>query len=90
MANNNRKTTNWRSLINFCAFIAIAMIGLALLISKLIKPGEFTSALTLVANIISYTIVAISGFYYARSRRNFVYFIIWIIAIVLIIVSYVI
>ena len=87
---SNKKNTNWKSLINFCAFIAIAMIGLALLISNIIKPGEFTRALTLVANIIAYTIVAISGFYYARSRRNYVYFIIWVISIVLIILSYVI
>ena len=85
----SNKSVNWKGFINFLAYCGIVLIGLVLLLNTIFKPGEFTRALSLIANVIAYIIVAISAFYYAKSKRNFWFLLVWIIAIVLIIVFYI-
>ena len=55
----------------------------------LLKEGEITRALTLIANIIAYILVSISAFYYAKSKRNMWFLIVWIVAVILIVVFYI-
>lgn len=84
MSNN----VNWRSFVNLCAYIAIVMIGVALILSKIISGSEVVAALNIIANVLSYIIVGIAAYCYAASKRNFWYFAIWLVAIVLIVVFY--
>lgn len=91
--NNNsakKSTTNWKIFINFCAYVAIALIGVVLVLNKLVGTTDFANALSVIANTIAYVIVAISGFYFAKSKRNFWYIVVWVVAVVLIVVSYII
>lgn len=81
---------NWKAVINFTAFVAMACIGLSLLLSKIFNPGAFTQALSIVAQVLAILITAIVSFSFARSRRNVWFWLIWIVAVVLVVVSYVI
>ncbi len=89
MANNN-STNNWRHFINFLAYVAVIMIGLALALSfvlgKLGVSSSVCGSLITIANALAYIIVSISAFYYSRSKRNFWVFILWLVATILIIV----
>lgn len=79
-----------KSFANFMAFVALMFIGIALILTKIIGAGAVVNALQLVSEIIAYCMVSISAFYYARSKRNLLFLILWIVAIVLIVVSYII
>ncbi len=87
MSNNS---VNWKGFINFLAYCGMILIGVALILKAIFKEGDVTRALGLIANIIAYVLVTISAFYYAKSKRNFWFLLVWLIALVLIIVFYVI
>ena len=73
-----------RSLTNLISFVAIVLIAVSLLLVK-IAPAV-ASACTLIANIIAYLFVAIYSFAFVRSRRSFIYTVIWIVAVAAIVV----
>ena len=75
-----------RSVMNLLAFVAIIMIALSLILSKLNFASSISGACTLIANIIAYIMVAISSYYFVRSRRSVVYLITWIVCVVVIVV----
>ncbi|MGN0961724.1 MAG: hypothetical protein ACI4PF_05990 [Christensenellales bacterium] len=81
----NTSNWNWRNLINLLAYVAIFCIGVALLVGK-IGVGSIAGAFRTVAEILAYTVTAISAFYFAVSRRHWAYYLIWIICVVLIVV----
>lgn len=68
--------------LNFMGFVATMLIAGALVISLLVSvfsttkgiPGfqifDVVSAFTFFANILAYFITIVSGFYYAKSKRN--------------------
>ena len=87
MSNNS---VNWKGFINFLAYCGMVLIGLVLLLNTIFKEGDVIRALGLIANIIAYVLVTISAFYYAKSKRNFWFLLVWFIALVLIIIFYVI
>lgn len=82
---------NFKSFLNFIAFVAIVFIGVALIVKGILgADNQVGVALELVAQIIAYAMLAIYGFFYARSKRSIVFLIVWIVSVVLIVVSYVI
>lgn len=76
---------SWRGFLNLISFIAIVCIGLALLIGK-IGGGNLSSTLRLIAEILAYSVTAVSAFYFAYYRRHWAYYLIWVICVVLIVV----
>ena len=82
---------NIKALLNFAAYIAVALIGVALIVKAIVgADSQFGSTLSLIAQIIAYVLVAVYGFLYARSKRSLVLMIVWVVSIILIVVSYVI
>lgn len=86
----SKKNTEWRSIVNFCAFIAIVMIGICLILAKLGVGGEVAGALHTIAICIAYIVTAISGWFYIRNRKNVWIWVAYFVALVLIILSFVI
>lgn len=81
---------DWRSFLNLFAFVAIALIGICLLLGKLEIGGGIISALALIGNVIAYVIVAIGGWFYIANRKNVWLWVIYFVSIVLIVISYII
>ena len=81
---------DFRSLLNLLAFIAIGLVGVALLLSKVGLGGEISSALTLVANLLAYIITAVAAFYFVRNKNNVWLWVVYAVALVLIVISYII
>jgi len=75
----------WRSFLNLISFVAIVCIGVALLIGK-IGAGSLAGAFSKVAEILAYTVTAVSAFYFARSRSHWAYWVIWLVCVILIVV----
>ncbi len=86
-SNNQKRTTNWKSLISFVAYVAVCCIGISLLLAAIFKNNAVSAAFKTVADILAISITCIVSFSYANTRRNLVYWIIWIVAIVLIVVG---
>ncbi len=82
------KSSGW--LINLCAFIAVILIGISLCLGKIGALGQVASALTIIANVIAYLVVCVVSFFYIAHKKNVWLWIVWVVAIVLIIISYVI
>ena len=78
-----------KSFFNFCAFIATVCIGVALLVGKLLHIGSIANIFTMVAEIFAYLLCAISSFFYVHYKRHWAYYLIWAIAVILIVLSYV-
>ena len=79
-----------KSFASLMAYIAVVLVGLALLIQSIFKGNQVASAFKIVADVIAYVMLSFYSFAYAKSRRSIVYIIIWIVAVVMIVVSYVI
>lgn len=75
--------------VNFLAYISIGLIAVVLVLGKLlgwlINPNVL-SVMTLIAEIIAYTITAIFAFFFAKSKHNKGWMIAYIIFVVVIIV----
>lgn len=82
----SKNGNGFKSVMNFMAFVAIILIAISLILSKLDFASSINSACTLIANVIAYIMVAISSLYFVRSRRGIGYVITWIICVVLIVV----
>ena len=80
----------FRKIINFLAFIAIFFIGIVLLINWIFgaKMPTVTTTLVQIATIIAFFVTCVNAFYFVRSKRNGVYLLLYIIAIILIAVCY--
>ena len=83
MSKNNN---GFKSVMNLLAFVAIILIAVSLILSKINFAASINSACTLIANVIAYLMVAISSFYFVRSRRGIAYLITWIVCVVVIVV----
>ena len=79
-----------RQVVNFLAYIAIAFIAVALILGKIFSAVGLSSAvinaLSLIAQVIAYTISAVFAFYYAKSRRSIGWMIAYVIFVIAIIV----
>ena len=78
-----------KQIVNFLAYISIALIAVTLLVGKtlgwLIDDGVI-NIINLIAQIIAYTITAVYGFMFAKSKRNIGWMVAYIIVIIAIIV----
>lgn len=94
MATKTTKTTtrttsgsfSWRRITNFCAFVAIVLIAVALVLAKIFNGNQVSSAMTLVANFIAYFIACVCAFFFARSKRHWGYLVAWLVSVILIVV----
>lgn len=77
------KSSGW--LINLCAFVAVILIGLSLIFAKIIP--SVAGAFSTIAQVISYVVVSVVSFFYIAHKKNVWLWVVWIIAIVLIVVG---
>ena len=82
---------DFKGLINLLAFVAIAMVGIALLVSKILGgAGGVAGALILIANVLAYIITAVAAFYFVKNKNNVWIWVVYAVALVLIVISYII
>ncbi len=81
------KSSGW--LMNLCAFIAVILIGVSLILSKLNILGQVSGAFLIIANVVSYIVVSVISFFYVANKKNVWLWIVWIVSIVLIVLYYV-
>lgn len=82
------KSSGW--LVNLSAFVAVVLIGISLMLSKINAMGQVANAFLIIANVISYLVVCVVSFFYIARKKNVWLWIVWVVSIVLIIISYVI
>lgn len=75
-----------KMVVNFIAFVAVILVGIALILKNTSIGGQ----LQFIANVIAYVMLAVFAFFYAKSKRNIVFVLLWLAAVVLIVVSYII
>ncbi len=79
-----------KGFVNLLAYIAVAFIAVALILTKIFSAfnvsSTVTGALTLIAQIIAYTITAVFAFYYAKSRKHIAWMICYVLFVIAIIV----
>ena len=78
--------------LNIMAFVAFALVGLALLIFIIIGSTDVGRAFLLIGQIVAYVIVGVISFIFAfarakRGRAEITWIIIWIIAAVAIVLA---
>ncbi len=92
MAKSNKskpvKSSGW--LMNLCAFIAVILIGVSLIFTKIGAFSSVAMAFQIIANVIAYIVVGTVSFFYVRNRKNIWLWVVWGISIALIVVSYII
>ncbi len=80
---------NGKQIVNFLAYISVALIAIVLIIGKLlgwlVNPN-ILNLLNMIAQIIAYIITAVYAFCFAKSKRNVGWMVAYIIFVVLIIV----
>lgn len=78
-----------KQFLNFLAYISVALIAIALVCARVLGwllNAKIIYALTLIAEVIAYIIVAVYGFIYAKSKRNKAWLIVYFVCLILIIV----
>ena len=88
MTGKPAKSSGW--LVNLSAFIAVILIGVSLILSKIHVFGQVAGAFMIIANVIAYLVVAVVSFFYVARKKNVWLWVVWIVSIILIIISYVI
>ena len=80
---------NGKQIVNFMAYISVALIAVVLVVGKLLDwlvNANILNLLNLIAQIIAYIITAVYAFCFAKSKRNIGWMIAYIVFIVLILV----
>ncbi len=79
-----------KSFVNFLAYFAVAFIAVALILNKIFsgfsKLATVAGVLTLIAQIVAYTITAVYAFYFAKSKKHIGWMIAYVIFVIAIIV----
>lgn len=78
----------FKKLVNMLAYVAVVIVGVTLVLSGLMP--KFSNMLNDFAYYILLFVVAVTSFAYAKSKRNIAYLVVWVVAVALIVVSYVI
>lgn len=77
------------NLLNVLSYVAVIMVGVALLLSWVFKAagltGQLVGALNLIAQCLAYLVVACYSFSFARAKGIW-WLIAWVVAVVLIVV----
>ena len=83
-----KKTTSLWGVLNIISFAAVICVGISLLLSRVGLGGRVSGALSTIAQVISYVVLIAFSCFYISKRRNLALWIIWIISVVLIVVSF--
>ncbi len=79
-----------KSLVSFLSYIAIAFIAVALILGKIFSlvglSSSVVNALSLIAQVIAYSITAVYAFAFAKSKKHIGWMIAYIIFVIAIIV----
>ena len=78
-----------KSIVNFLAYISIALIAVVLVVGKLLGwliNDNILSVLNLIAQIIAYVITAVFGFSFAKSKKKIGWMVAYIFFVVIIVV----
>lgn len=82
-----------KGFINFLAYFAVAFIAVALILTKIFSafPNMLAvaSALTLIAQVVAYSITAVYAFYFAKSKKHIAWMIAYVLFVIAIIVFFV-
>ena len=82
-----------KGFINLLAYFSVAFIAIALILTKIFS--EFpnllavANALTLIAQIVAYSITAVYAFYFAKSKKHIAWMIAYVLFVIAIIVFFV-
>ncbi len=85
----NTSTRRTSYILNLVAFIAVVIIGVALILGKIGIGAKLSSALMTIAQILAYSIVAIISSFWICSKRNVWLWVTWAVSVVLIIISFI-
>ena len=82
-----------KGFVNLLAYFAVAFIAVALILTKIFsafpKLMAVTEVLTLVAQVIAYSITAVYAFYFAKSKKHIAWMVCYILFVIAIIVFFV-
>ena len=83
-------TIRWSALVNLLAFVALTLVGIALLLGRVLS-GDISSAFRTIAEVLAYVVVAFYALFWAIERRRstvsfIVHLVIWAVAVTLIVV----
>lgn len=85
------KRSGYMYFMNILSYVAVCIGGLALFIAMILgKLGvsvSFTSAMTTIANAIGWAVLCLLSFNYIKRRHKLWMWIVWVIAIVMIIIG---
>ncbi|MBR2909596.1 MAG: hypothetical protein IKC11_04540 [Clostridia bacterium] len=88
-ATTTKKTTSLWGVLNIVSFAAVICVGVSLLLSRVGLGGRVSGALSTIAQVISYVVLIAFSCFYIAKRRNLTLWIIWIISVVLIVISFI-
>ena len=79
---NGKRSHNLRVFSNFLSFLAIVIVAILVAVSYFLGTTSNISLILLkVAKVLTYSVIALSSLWYAMSKRNIVYKIIWLICV---------
>ena len=82
-----------KGFVNLLAYFAVAFIAVALILTKIFssfpKLMAVADALTLIAQVVAYSITAVYAFSYAKSKKHIAWMILYILFVIAIIVFFV-
>lgn len=76
-------------LLNFASFIAVGLIGISLILSKVGFGSKVSGAFSSIASIISYCVLIAISFFYIIKRKKIWMWVLWAVSVVLIVISYI-
>lgn len=78
---------NFEKVIHCMAFFGLAIIAVVLVLQMIFNNnGSLIVALRTIGEAIAYSITAIYGFFYVKSKRNIWWYLAYVIALVLVVV----
>lgn len=77
---------NFNKIFNCVAFLGLALIAIALILSKIFQNGTVINAMSIIGQSIAYIITAISAFFYVRTKRNVWWYVVYTVFAVLVVV----
>ena len=75
--------------INLVSFVAVIIIGIALLLGKIGIGAKVSGALMTIAQILAYSIIAIISSFWIAHKKNVTLWVVWGISVALIVISFI-
>ena len=90
-SSTSKSSSSFNAILNILAFVAVCVGGIALFIAMILsKVGvsvKFVGVLQSVANAIGWAVLALMSFRYIKRRRKIWLWVVWAIAVVMIVVG---